>query len=98
MPDVETWMTPFVPADPINISSDSGNIGRFYWQNKATLNIEQWGDNNFYEVVVSEFNGEFAFLWTEFDWIAWVIPFELVENWIRRSKGKFNFITVKATH
>jgi hypothetical protein len=73
MTDIETWMKPFVPADPINISSDSGNIGRFYWQNKVTYSIEQWGDNNFYEIVISELNGVSAFLWTEFDWIAWVM-------------------------
>lgn len=69
----ETWETPFIPENTIKINSNGGNIGRFYWSNQATFSIEQWGHNNFYEATVYELPGISAFLWSEFDWVGWLM-------------------------
>ena len=68
-----SWETPFIPKDTIRITSDGGNIGRFYWNNQVILSIEQWGIDNFYEATICELPGYSAFLWSEFDWIGWLM-------------------------
>jgi hypothetical protein len=70
---IEDWETPFIPEDTIKIDSNGGNIGRFYWSNQVTFSIEQWGHNNFYEATVYELPGISAFLWSEFDWVGWLM-------------------------
>ena len=69
---IEDFNTPFVPPDLINIGSDYGNIGRFYWSNQMTFRIQQWGED-FYEETAFELPGVGAFLWTKFDWVGWVM-------------------------
>lgn len=69
----EQWETPFTPAELINIGPGGGNIGPFHWSNQVTFIIEQWGDNEFYESTIYEIPGVCAFLWSEFDWVAWMM-------------------------
>jgi len=40
-------MTPFVPDAFISITSNGGNIGRFFWANKASYMLELWGTDGF---------------------------------------------------
>ena len=77
----EQWETPFTP-ELIRIGTDGGNIGRFHWNNQAILIIEQWGDNGFYEITTHELPGFCAFLWSEFDWMGWLMGgFEPIKHW-----------------
>jgi hypothetical protein len=67
----ENNQIPHVPANLIKITSDGGNIGRFYWNNQQRFSIEQWGNNGFYEATIYEIPGVSAWLWTEFERIGW---------------------------
>jgi hypothetical protein len=69
----DDWKIPFMPAEFISIRPDGGNIGRFFWGNQMTFSMEQWGNDGFYEASVSELSGTCAFLWTEFDYGAWLM-------------------------
>lgn len=68
---VNDWQQPFEPLFLVDIDSNGGNIGRFYWQNQSTLIAEQWGENNFHEKTITTLPGYCAWLFSYFDWIGW---------------------------
>jgi len=69
--ETEDWQQSFEPPFLVDIDSNRGNIGRFYWQNQNTLIVEQWGENNFYEKTTTTLPGYCAWLFSYFDWIGW---------------------------
>jgi hypothetical protein len=68
----------YVYDDVINISADSGNIGRFYWHNGCSLVIESgltwpsfpWSPG--YERQETIYPGSWAFVATVGDFWAWL--------------------------
>ena len=66
-------MTPFTPDSFIGITSNGGNIGRFFWANKASYTLELWGTDGFYESNTYDIPGDCAFITTENDWHCWLM-------------------------
>jgi hypothetical protein len=58
----------------IEISCMGGHIGRFYWYNQGSFMIEQFNaDGTLYERTIWEIPGSFAFVWSVYDFIAFLI-------------------------
>ena len=69
--NVNDWQQPFEPLFLVDIDSDGGNIGRFYWQNQCTFIVEQWGENDFHEKSITTVPGYCAWLFNYACWIGW---------------------------
>lgn len=56
----------------ISLDSNSGHIGRIYWNNQMRITLEAWDNNGSHESCTSELPGSCALISTMGDWWAWV--------------------------
>lgn len=69
---------PFIPDDFLRVTSGGGNIGRFYWCNQATFEVQSWNapasmdTDPPTEVDRTTIPGDSAWIFTTGDWFAWI--------------------------
>lgn len=58
----------------IHVTSSGGRIGRLYWHNQGRFEIQLFNnDGTIHEHDIWEIPGSFSFVWTVFDYFAWLM-------------------------